>query len=59
MGRIASVARRFGVSKNDVLNILVAGQLARGATAGPDDQEAVDALVAAALTELRREELPP
>jgi hypothetical protein len=58
MGRIASVARRFGVSKNDVLNILVAGQLARGLTAGADDQEAIDALAAHMLAEFHRKGSP-
>jgi hypothetical protein len=54
MGHITALARRFGVSKNDVVNILLADELARvtNTPLTPDDQATADSLVAAALAVL-------
>jgi hypothetical protein len=58
MGRIVAISRRMGVSKNDVVNILVAGALARGELPGTVKQRTTDLLVATALDILREESVP-
>jgi hypothetical protein len=55
MGHITALSRRLGVSKNDVVNILLAESLARvmnGEPLSSDDQATADSLVAAALAVL-------
>jgi hypothetical protein len=51
MSKITRAADRAGVSKNTVVTILVAAELARGSgrPLSPDQQQLADAIVAAAL----------